>query len=372
MGEDGAREERRMLPASLPTRSGIFISHAHEDGELAQAVNELLKSALGVGVSEITCTSDDEFGLQRGEALDDQIRSRLDSAQALFLLATPAARHKDWVQYECAYADQASTRGDMHFYVLTPIPSHANSVPAPYRERIAVTMSRGTDLHTFVQQLRRTFAHSPGPGDKDYVSTLLRVHARCVGMELDELQQQNRQLDNDRRVLDENCVRLEKQIGRFRIQRWWSQAAAILIVVALIAISLLQRRDHDATIETLQAAHKEELDRRDAEANERTLEIERQRDAEFRSFPLSGLFQDGQDRLIPCVRVTAHVVEANGQERSVEKDCRQGRFTFGGSELGVDPRERFKLTVAVRDDTHEVLVDRPTALVALPIRGINP
>ena len=146
-----------MLPDTAAARTGVFISHAHEDEELAESLRELLEQVLGIDRSQITCTSDPSYGLVPGNELDDQIRQRLNNAKALFLLATPHSRGKDWVAYECAYADQAQVKGDMRLYVLTPSASQLESVPAPYRGRIAVTLSKAADLNEFASQLRKTF-----------------------------------------------------------------------------------------------------------------------------------------------------------------------------------------------------------------------
>src|SRR5262245_51790282 len=94
-------------------RTGIFISHAHEDQELAKAVCDLLEQALGLSRTDITCTSDASYGLKVGEELGDEIRKRIDGAQALFLLSTPAASQRAWVAYECGYADASREKGEL-------------------------------------------------------------------------------------------------------------------------------------------------------------------------------------------------------------------------------------------------------------------
>jgi hypothetical protein len=144
-----------MLPGT-PARTGIFISHAHEDEDLAEALREHLEVVLGVDRASITSTSDPNYGLARGGELDDQIRQRLNTAKALFLIATRHSQGKDWVQFECGYADQAHAKGELQLYVLTPSASQLDSVPAPYRDRVAVTLSHAGDLHAFDAQLRKT------------------------------------------------------------------------------------------------------------------------------------------------------------------------------------------------------------------------
>src|SRR5262245_13662282 len=101
-------------------RTGVFISHAHEDRELAQALAGLLKTGLELYPSNITCTSEADYGLERGGDVREQITKRLNSAKALLLLATPVSHTRDWVQYECAIADAARADG-LQFFIVTPL-----------------------------------------------------------------------------------------------------------------------------------------------------------------------------------------------------------------------------------------------------------
>jgi TIR domain len=337
-------------------RSGIFISHAHEDEDLARCLRELLQSIFGPRFP-ITCTSDDAYGLQRGAELDDQIRNRLDGANALFLLATAASRQRDWVQFECAYADQARARGEMHFYVLTPTSADIGSVPAPYRERIAVTLSHATDVLAFTKQLRAELGVAADPVDETHTfDALLALHARAAKLE--------------RAALEEDVHRLAGERDRLSRHHKWSQASALVLLAALLVSAVVQwrqmtnlRSEHSAELARLNQSHQRELEGK-------TLEMEKARDTELRSLPFSGFLQDAHNRMVPCVRVTARVFDADGKPRDVVKDCKAGRFTYGVRELGVDPRERFTLAVDVPrnfPDVPDLPVDRSTAYVALLI-----
>src|SRR5215210_4096042 len=101
-------------------RKGVFISHAHEDRDLAASLAKLLQAALDLDPADITCTSDADYALGHGGELRDQITERLGSARAFFLLATPNSRGREWVQYECAaIADEVRER-ELQFYIVTP------------------------------------------------------------------------------------------------------------------------------------------------------------------------------------------------------------------------------------------------------------
>lgn len=354
-----------MLPGTASARTGVFISHAHEDEELAEALREHLETVLAIDRASITCTSDPSYGLARGGEVDDQIRQRLNTAKALFLIATRASKGKEWVQFECGYADQAHAKGELQFYVLTPSASQLDAVPAPYRERIAVTLSKAGDLHEFAAQLRKTFGVTgDAAGTPRFFETLLKLHARGDEAERRELADKSQALEEEHRVI-------QSQGDRLRRHRLWGMIAAAALAVVLVATLLARRAEmatllsaHAEEIQTLRQAHVVELDRR-------TLEMETTRDDELRSLPFSGFFQDSSNRVIPCVRVTATVSKPDGTRATVPKDCRAGRFTFGSGELGIDPRERFTMTVDVTNDSRDLAIDRSTLPVALLISGVN-
>jgi len=342
-----------MSPDTTPARTGVFISHAHEDEELAEALREHLENVLGLERSSITCTSDPNYGLARGSELNDQIRQRLNSAKALFLLATRHSQGKEWVQYECGYADQAHAKGEMQFYVLTPSASQLESVPAPYRSRVAVTLSKAGDLHEFDSQLRKTFGviaeATPAPR---FLDTLFKLHACGDDAERGELAEKSRALEEKHRII-------QTQGDRLRRHRLVGGVAAAALAVALGVTYFAQRSE----MAVLREAHEAEIERR-------IFEMETKRDDELRSLPFSGFFQDANNRVVPCVRVTAILAGPEGNRR-VAKECKAGRFTFDSRELGIDPRERFTLAVDAANESRDLAIDRSTLPVAMLISGVN-
>jgi hypothetical protein len=363
-----------MVPPSPPVRTGVFISHSHQDEEVAAALRELLQIILGLSRSQITCSSDAAYGMAMGSELDDQIRGRLETAKAVFLVATAQSSHSQWVQYECAYADQASARGEMHFYVLTPIPADIDRVPAPYRDRIAVTLSRAREVREFTNQLRETLAAGTQPTEpSNAFDALLHLHNLCSTLEREELETKNRL---DRETLDREQRELRMGRERLIVQRLWSQVAAGVLLLGLLVSAyehVQQQKAYRAELAQKDAIHGDELARKDDDFGKWTEQIETKRDAELRRLPLTGVFQDAvTNQVVPCRRVTAHVLEPNGHPKSVAKDCIQGRFTFRDAELGVDPRERFTLVADIRGRTHEIPVDRVTTPLALVIRSVQP
>ena len=68
-------------------------------------------------------------------------------------------------------------RATCSLYVLTPSASQLDSVPAPYRSRLAVTLSKAGDLHEFDSQLRKTFGVTATETPPRFFEALLKLHA---------------------------------------------------------------------------------------------------------------------------------------------------------------------------------------------------
>ena len=341
-------------------RTGIFISHAHEDHELAESVRRLLETALDLNPADVTCTSDPDYGLKRGDDLRDAIRHRLDAAKALFLLATPAARQKDWVNFECGYADAARARGEMAFYILAPTPSLIASVADPYTKDVAVTLSDGADVHAFVGQLRQTFTLTPANATAaDYVAALLKVEQRCAALALQELKSEH--------LTEVQSVRAE--LTRVSTHRNWKLAAACLLGLVLAALgswwissSVVSSvtSKYEAALKTSKDDHSRDME----EASARW-------DQELKKLPFSGLVGDGTYKPLKCTTVEALVPDGrNRPVRHVAQTCNPGgTFTFSGDELQADPRDPITLLVNVGGTPHRLQVYRSKEVLAIPILG---
>lgn len=339
---------------------GVFISHAHEDRELARSLRQLLASALALAPDDITCTSDADYGLDRGERLMDQIKERLRSAQALFLLATPAARQKEWVNFECGFADAARDRGELEFYVLIPTPSHRDAVPQPYRDRVAVTLSNGADLHAFIGQVRRTF-DIPGPnGDSDeYISALLDLEQRALAIE-------------------QQAITSGKNAQTTQSYRRLAAAATVGALLFGVAGLVLGHRRGAAQVTEYEAQARESVARvndLEAQISAQAREADVACEAELKRLPFSGLVHDaGSLRPVPCTKVEALFPDSQtGSDRRVSQDCDSGgTFTFLGEQLLSDPRQPIALEVRVGAKGFRLPIVRSQARLAIPISGGRP
>jgi hypothetical protein len=332
-------------------RTGVFISHAHEDRDLAQSLADLLKAALELAPADITCTSDADYGLDKGGDLRDQITQRLQSARALFLLATPSSHSRDWVQYECAVADAARNDG-LQFYIVTPLSTHRGIVPDPYMGRVSVTLSCAEEVHAFVKQLRKTFGAGAGSSSA-YVEPMLDLIDRSRPLEI----------ASQRGVLEKRASDSERQRKTALV------AAAICALFAAVGggtmvWGLTREKAHATEMEQLKGEHQKALAEKDSELSTQLLKAEMAADEAFKQFSFSGLFQDSRLKPVPCSKVEVFVPdETNGGEREVGKPCDgRGAFIFSGPELRVDARVPIRLRAHLgRDKPFEFLVSRTSA-----------
>jgi hypothetical protein len=335
--------------ARLPDR-GVFISHGHADGELAESLARLLQHFLGLRPEEITCSSTPDLGLRRGADLSDEIRDRIEHARVFILLATACSARSEWVPHECGLAWAAAEGGTLRFYVATPTTADRAYVPAPYEQCVGVTLRDGRDAWQFLLQLRGELEAGAG-GGPPFVTTLLEIEQTCAELETE------RALAADKAGLAE----AQRKLSRAARWKWALCATALLAVVAL----LFQYRWHAGQAESWTAALKQKDDALSAQA----LECEKRRSEELAEFSFSGFIQDPLHSL-RCARVSVQRPGPDGTPRYIEKACgRDGIFVIPGSDLKADPRERLPVTLFVGEDRYETVVDRSSAPIAIKLTG---
>ena len=204
------------------TRQGVFISHAHEDRELAEAIALLLKSSLDLDPADITCTSDAQHGLTHGESTKDDIRNRISSARALLLLLTHTSRHRDWVHYEAAVADKMPPE-NFRFYMMTPVDDDDALVPAPYQGVTLLRLWQGEEVLRFIRELR---AHLDVPEVSPdlYIDALSAVSDRA-----NEIRLARRQSEHQKQI---NAERTHYQ--RLKTVTWGLAAASVVLCAGML------------------------------------------------------------------------------------------------------------------------------------------
>jgi hypothetical protein len=82
--------------ASLP----VFISHSSKDRALAEALTDLLKSALGLLSTQIRCSSVDGHRLPVGVNTEGKLREEVNAARVVIGLVTPSSLASSFVMFE--------------------------------------------------------------------------------------------------------------------------------------------------------------------------------------------------------------------------------------------------------------------------------
>lgn len=106
------------MASAAPQDSSVFISHRHEDAELAKAWQQLLRG-ISLGQIDPWFSSDDRAGggMQPGEWFD-QLRNLLREAHSILVVVTPGVTEGSWVVFESGYAvGSALTTIVVYFYM---------------------------------------------------------------------------------------------------------------------------------------------------------------------------------------------------------------------------------------------------------------
>jgi hypothetical protein len=108
------------------TKGRVFISHSHQDDELARDLARRLRKA---GLEPLLDVTDISAGSDRKKKLREQIRE----ADALLFLITPAALRSGWMMAELGMAEGFER-------IIVPVTAGLKSVdlPAPFQTYQAV------------------------------------------------------------------------------------------------------------------------------------------------------------------------------------------------------------------------------------------
>lgn len=98
MRAEGTKENEAM-PSTEPSIL-VLISHSNKDKALAEALIELLRSALGLLPTQIRCTSVDGYRLPAGVNVNDQLRAEIKGVGVLIGLLTSNSIDSTYVLFE--------------------------------------------------------------------------------------------------------------------------------------------------------------------------------------------------------------------------------------------------------------------------------
>jgi hypothetical protein len=83
-----------------PKPMKIFISHSHNDVEIAKSLIELLRVSLNLKSEDIRCTSIDGYRLPAGISTDEQLKTEIHDSEVLIGLISPSSISSYYVLFE--------------------------------------------------------------------------------------------------------------------------------------------------------------------------------------------------------------------------------------------------------------------------------
>lgn len=127
----------------------IFISHSGRDASLAEAIIQLLRSALNLSPQEIRCTSVDGYRLPMGTRIDDQLRSEILAAKVFIALLSKQSVSSTYVLLELG--GRWGTRKNI-LPLLAP-GVRASALSGPLAGLNALSCDSEEQLHQFVSDV---------------------------------------------------------------------------------------------------------------------------------------------------------------------------------------------------------------------------
>jgi TIR domain len=146
----------------MPSKPIVFLSHIHEDANIANLLEKTIKETL-LGAVDVFNTSG-RTSLRAGDPWADKILASLRSCVAALIIATPDSVRSPWVNFESGAAWVSKKR---------VIPCCAGgmtkgSLPAPLNSLQALELTQAGDLsHLFEQLAKHANLDSPATVDYD-------------------------------------------------------------------------------------------------------------------------------------------------------------------------------------------------------------
>jgi hypothetical protein len=129
----------------------VFVSHAHEDRDLAKQLVEAIETGLEVPPDAIRCTSVPGYDFAPGINFIDALRSELTGASCVIGLWTPCSMKSQWCLFELG-----ATWGLAHQALFLSAGAEAlRDPPAGFRSIQASQLSDAGQLRRFLEELAR-------------------------------------------------------------------------------------------------------------------------------------------------------------------------------------------------------------------------
>lgn len=147
-----AGQDEQEPAATSETRTGgidVFISHSSRDKKLAEAVVELLRSALNLSHQQIRCSNVAGYRLPAGAPVEERLRSEVHQAKVLFGLITRSSVYSAYVLFELGARWGAAKP---MFPLLAGGPHHKILV-GPLQAINAIDCSDSGQLHQLIDEI---------------------------------------------------------------------------------------------------------------------------------------------------------------------------------------------------------------------------
>ncbi|HEX4265658.1 MAG TPA: toll/interleukin-1 receptor domain-containing protein [Verrucomicrobiae bacterium] len=139
-----------MSPVSSTQSSKlIFVSHSSRDQDLAEAIVDLLCSALSLRRADFMCTSVDGSKLRGGDETDDVLRDHIREVPAFLSLLTPHAVGSTYVLFELG----ARWGHSRHHIPLLAKGAGTEVLKEPLKSKNALQLNRESEVFQLVEDL---------------------------------------------------------------------------------------------------------------------------------------------------------------------------------------------------------------------------
>lgn len=133
----------------------LFISHASQDGELADALKKEIEKVFAKGV-DVFCTSS-PGSVQASDDWLQQIEHNLSTTQAVIVIVTPVSINRPWLWFEIGATWLKGRTGDCKIYPVCAPEIPLDELPTPLDRLQAMSMGNPSHLKQLFQALIHQF-----------------------------------------------------------------------------------------------------------------------------------------------------------------------------------------------------------------------
>ena len=159
------------------TALDIFISHSSRDAEVAEALIELLRSALNIPAEKIRCTSVEGYMLDAGVPVNDQLRIEIHEAKCFIGLISQDSLDSTYVLFELG----ARWGAGLHLIPALLAAADKGLLQEPLKGLNAVCCDSDAQLHQLMGNVAKALeisSGSPAAYHKDLKALVRKSKAR--------------------------------------------------------------------------------------------------------------------------------------------------------------------------------------------------